>query len=128
MTLVIYYRKSNANLTPSFVNIGVLDYLYRYSVKMLRGDTDCITLNLFCGGTLLCFRRILRPEPLAPSSFKRINFGVPFCQKFLCQTDTGVFVRSGTIQYQGLIFGVSIFPLFEILRSGPLSPFYFKFR
>jgi hypothetical protein len=63
----------------------------------------------------LFLHRITGIHPFFPAALEGINITVTLCHQFLCHPDTGVFVRSGTIEYDCIIFRVDIRPIAEFL-------------
>jgi len=53
--------------------------------------------------------------PLIPPAFKNINILKSFIHQFPCQTDTGVFIRSCSVQYNCLCFGIPRIPAIKFV-------------
>lgn len=73
----------------------------------------------------LFLHRITGFHPFFPAALEGINVPVPFCHQFLCHPDTGVFIRSGTVQYDCVHFRVDIRPFAELLGVAANGARYF---
>ena len=76
---------------------------------------------------LFLINRIFRAKPFAPSAFEGIDFRIALVYQLLCQTGTGVFIRSGAIQNEGLVLGVCLRPFIKFFRVGPTRPLNLEF-
>jgi hypothetical protein len=75
----------------------------------------------------LGFSRITGIRPFAPATFKGVDLGISLIQEFPCQTGTGTFVRSSTIEHERLVFWVLMSPRFETFWVFPNRAFDFLF-
>ena len=63
----------------------------------------------------LYLHRITGIHPFFPAALEGIYIPVALCHQFLCHPDTGVFVRSGTIEDDCILFRVDMRPFAELL-------------